>query len=349
MSANRDRNLVAEQFRNHKIAYLQLDPFGVCNGRCWFCPVRYRGNPSIGKAIMSPTLLEKVLGNIIEEREKADGLVVKNFGGFYTSHYNEVLLYRHFDRLLELCRRYRLCFLVLSNGLPLTRERVDQIHEYRDVVNGICLNIPAFEAEVWAKRSGIGIKHFDPLVANVSYAMMRLSDMVSNKQFSIQVNGVTEHSFGDRGGWLEKGEDFPADMDLDPDDGELATQERIAKILFPGANTYTMPSLIDRAGLLSHVMSNKKAIVRNLMNGDPSRPVIGCGQDIEIGGRPIGWLHVNSAGDAFLCCNDFDFEFRIGNFLNHKLREFWGSETHVERIEAAYNTICRGCVSAIYG
>ena len=268
---------VKEQFETYKIHQMQLDPYGVCNARCWFCPVKYKGNPTNGKEVMSPELLEKIIKNLIDEREKPDGLVHKNFGGFYTAHYNEILLYPHFEELLQICQKYRLCFMVLSNGVPLTPEKIDLIIKYKGVVNGICLNIPAFEPEVWSLRSGINIKQFDKLISNINYAMEQLPDMVKNKSFSIQVNGSNNNSFSDKGGWLDKGPEFPTDMDLDPITGELATQTNKARELFPGLQIFDVPSLIDRAGLLDHIMTNKEAIKRNLQRGDETKKVIGCG------------------------------------------------------------------------
>jgi len=340
--------MIREQFKTHKIHQLQLDPFGVCNARCWFCPVKYRGNPDNGKEVMSVELLEKIIKNLIDERERPDGLVHKNFGGFYTAHYNEILLYKHFEELLQLCQKYNLHFMVLSNGVPLTPDRVDLINKYKGVVNGICLNVPAFDAETWSKRSGINIKQFDKLINNINYAREHLSDMVQNKSFSIQINGANENSFGQRGGWLEKGPEFPDDMDLDPLRGELAAQHLLARELFPDMQIFTVPSLIDRAGLLDHVMTNKDAIKRNLQAGDDSRKVIGCGNGREVGGRPIGWLHINSRGEAFLCCNDYDMEVVFGDFRTQELRDFWGSDSHIEKIEQAYATKCRSCASAIF-
>jgi MoaA/NifB/PqqE/SkfB family radical SAM enzyme len=339
---------IQESFQKFKINQLQLDPFGVCNAKCWYCPVKYRGNPDSGKEVMSVELLEKIIKNLVDEREKENGLVAKTFGGFYTAHYNEILLYKHFEELLQLCQKYSLCFMVLSNGIPLTPERVDLIVKYKGVVNGICLNVPAFEAETWSKRSGINIKQFDKLISNINYAREKLPDMVVNKSFSIQVNGSNEYSFSDKGGWLDKGVDFPSDMDLDPINGELATQTKIAQEFFPYMQVFSVPSLIDRAGLLDSVMTNKNAIERNLKANDPTKKVVMCGNGREVGGRPVGWLHVNASGDAFLCCNDYDFDFKFGNFKTQELADFWGKEEHIAKVEESYNTICRNCASAIF-
>ena len=343
-----NREYVLEQFKIHKISQMQLDPYGVCNAKCWFCPVRYEGNPSEGKYTMSPELLEKILSNLIEEREKEDGLVSKSFNGFYTAHYNEVLLYKHFDVLLELCRKYKLYTLILSNGTTLTPERTDLIKKYPDVIVGICLNTPAFEPETWSKRSGFKVEMFDTLINNITYAYNNLPDMVKGKSFSIQVNGVNKYSLKENGGWLTKGESFPNDIDLDESTGELRTQANIARSLWPDLNVFEVPSLIDRAGLLDNVMTNKDAIVEFAQKKDQNKKVIGCGNGREVGGRPIGWVHVNSRGEAFLCCNDYHFDFKFGDFQTQKLSDFWGKEDHVNKILQSYETICTNCASAIF-
>lgn len=343
-----DFNKIKNEFNKHKISQLQLDPYGVCNAKCWFCPVKYKGNPVEGREVMGPELLEKIIKNLIDEREKPNGLVSKSFNGFYTAHYNEVLLYPHFEELLKLCRKYKLVTMVLSNGIPLTPDRVDLLKEYQDVLSGICLNTPAFDAETWSKRSGINIKQFDKLISNIKYAIEQLPEMVNRKAFSIQINGSHELSFGDKGGWLEKGPQFPLDMDLNVQTGELVQQKKKAEELFPGVNVFTVPYLIDRAGLLDEVMSNKPAIEKNLMKNNKDKKVIGCGNGREVGGRPIGWVHVNAVGKAFLCCNDYDMEVQFGDFKTQELKDFWGNDEHIKKIEESYNTICRSCASAIF-
>ena len=343
-----DFDKIKNEFNKHKISQLQLDPYGVCNAKCWYCPVKYKGNPIEGREVMSVELLEKIIKNLIDEREKPAGLVSKAFNGFYTAHYNEILLYPHFEELLKLCRKYKLVTMVLSNGVPLTRDRIDILKKYQDVLSGICLNTPAFDAETWSKRSGINIKQFDTLIDNITYAVEQLPNMVKNKAFSIQINGVHDLSFGDKGGWLEKGEQFPTDIDLNVQSGELVQQEKKARELFPNVNIFTVPYLIDRAGLLDEVITNKHAIERNLMKNNQNKKVIGCGNGREVGGRPIGWVHVNATGKAFLCCNDYDMEMQFGDFKTQELKDFWGNDSHIKKIEESYNTICRNCASAIF-
>lgn len=339
-------DLVRSQFAQHRIGQMQLDPYGFCNAKCWFCPVKYKGNPEHAREHMSVDLLYKIISNLIQERSRPDGLVSPGFGGFYTAHYNEVLLYRHFEDLLRICQEFKLCFMVLSNGIPFSPENADLISRYPGVVNGICLNIPAFEPELWSRRAGMNVKLFDRLVSNVRYVMQKFPHMVKMKTFSIQVNGSNEYSWLDRGGWLTKGPEFPNDMDLTPFTGELASQAQRARDLFPGVQVFEVPSLIDRAGSLDHIMTNKDAIVKFLQKGDATKKVVRCGNGFEIGGRPVGWIHINSIGQAFLCCNDYDMDVVVGDFKTQELRDFWGKEEHIRLIAESYETICRTCASA---
>jgi hypothetical protein len=230
----------------------------------------------------------------------------------------------------------------------MTPEKTDLIKQYPEVITGVCFNTPAFEADIWSKRSGINIKQFDKLINNIKYATENLPDLVRGGALSIQVNGVNENSFSDRGGWLDKGLEFPTDINLDQYQGELITQANLARKIFPGVQVYEVPSLIDRAGLLDNVITNKEAIKRNLQGYNENKKVIGCGNGIEVGGRPIGWVHINAAGDAFLCCNDYDFDFKFGNFKTQELRDFWGTEEHINLVQKSYDTICRNCASAIF-
>lgn len=319
-------------FKRHKIQKLQLDPYGVCNAKCWFCPVSYKKTPEKSKQIMSPTLLKKILNNLIYERDRVDGLVDKKFGMIYTSHYNEILLYPHFEELLKLCRELKLCIVVLSNGIPLTKDKVDLISEYKDVVNKVCLNIPAFEAETWSKRSGINIKQFDKLISNINYAQSKIKSRI----LSIIINGVNTNSLIN----IEQKEDFPIDMDLDNTSGELAIQKKLANQLFPNIPIAINSNLLDRAGSISNVMVNKDIL---------NKPIVGCNNDGNIGGRPVGWLHINASGESFLCCNDYEMDITFGDFNNQELRDFWGSEYHQSKIKELYKTVCSRCSEAYYG
>src|SRR4030095_495084 len=143
------------QMIEQKIVHAQIAPNGICNSKCWFCPVAYVPNPERGKKVMPIELFESVIKQLVENRGK---LVSENFNYIYTAHYNEVLMYPHFQEMLEVLRKYKLGTMVLSNGTPLTKSRIDIIKEYTDVVWGICLNMPAIEPDVWATFTGMSSK-----------------------------------------------------------------------------------------------------------------------------------------------------------------------------------------------
>ncbi len=320
--------IIEESFKTHKIRNMQLDPNGSCNAGCWFCPVRYKGNPEFAKNHMPVELLEKIMSNLIEERSREDGLVDKAFNGFYTAHYNEVLMYRYFEDLLKLCRKYKLIFMVLSNGTTLTKSKTDLLVEYKDVISGVCLNVPCFEPELWSKRVNLPINTFNSLVKNINY-------FIENHpmKISIQVNGWSSQN-----DWLQKGQNFPQDMQ----DDENERQFNIAKEMFPTANVFKMIHLIDRAGDIKDVITNKHAIDKYY----GGKRVVGCRNSYETGGRPVGWIHVNANGQCFLCCNDVEMEMIVGDLKSQNLRDFWGKPEHVQLIKKSYETICTNCASA---
>jgi pyruvate formate-lyase activating enzyme-like uncharacterized protein len=45
----------------YKIAMAQIDPNGLCNAGCWFCPVAYSPNPELGRKNMPIDVLENIL------------------------------------------------------------------------------------------------------------------------------------------------------------------------------------------------------------------------------------------------------------------------------------------------
>ena len=333
------RNSITQQLRHWKIEQAQIDPFGYCNAKCWFCPVKYSPNPPEGKVQMPIELFEKIIDDMLSEKSKDNGIVSKKFNGIYTAHYNEVLLYKYFEKMLEVLSKRNLYTMILSNGINLTPEKIEIIKKHERIISGICLNIPAFEPELWEKRSGINQSRFPQLIENINYARTHLSGMVARKAFSIQVNGIDETSKYQNNGWLEIGFGAP---DFRPNENEQQLQ--LAKSMFPEVNCFKVPHLIDRAGKLHQlgIISNKKAIDKHLKKSE----VVGCFHGDEIGGRPFGYLHVNAAGDLFLCCHDYDFETSFGNITNTSLQDVWFSEKHVDVIEHSFKNFCNNCASS---
>ena len=336
--------VIKENLSKYKITDAQIDPFGFCNAKCWFCPVRYQKNPPHAAKHMPVDLLDKILSELVKEKEKPNGVVEANFGHFYTAHYNEILLYKHLDEMLYLAKCYGLKTMILSNGVNLTEEKVEILQRHKDVISGINLNIPAFEDGLWQERSGVTRYDFDHVRQNVLRTMEAFPEKTANGTFSIGVNIPTAPYMEENGGWIEMLENAPR-IDLDPLTGESPTQVALGKSLFPGLAVYPMESIIDRASKLKEhkVISNAKSITRDKGSG---KKVVGCNDGRM--GRIYGWLHVNSLGETFLCCNDYDFDYTFGNMNDSTLDEIWRSDAHAEMIERALGSICVSCTRAIW-
>lgn len=326
-----------------KIRFLQLDPFGFCNAKCWFCPVKYIGNPESGKTTMSPDLLSRILEDVVKERNDNKGIVSMSFKFVYTSHYNEVLLYKHFGYLCKELLRHKLLHMILSNGVTLSKDRVEEICEYRDSVAGIALNIPAFDAATWAERTGFKEAMFDKLVENVQYATKRLASLDKPLSLSIQVNGINEQSLHTT---IPGEKSFLYIKDVQTD---LQNQVEKAKALFPTASIRAHPYLVDRVGFLpKDILSNEEHMKSRQAK---IRKVIGCSNTVggaSQKGRPFEWLTVNAAGKAFMCCDDYNFDYVIGDMNTQSLRDFWGKPEHAFVIKRAFSNMCKKCTSAVF-
>lgn len=328
----------------NKISMAQIDPNGLCNSECWFCPVAYSPNPEIGKKNMPIEKLEDILRQLVEGKGE---FVDNNFNFIYTAHYNEILLYKHFEEMLGLFRCYGFQTIVLTNGTPLTRAKTDIIKQYKDVVYGICFNTPSANAERWSKMVNMPEKMFERLKDNISYAIEQLPEMVAEGRISVQVNGMNQMSLTEYGGWLDMLPNAPK-INLDPETGSLATEVKEFKEMFPELSIYGMPSLIDRAGHLDkhQVITNIKGIQTYAKQNKTK--VIACGNGIEVGGRPKGWIHINANGDMFICCNDYDFESIYGNVNEKPIKDIWMSKEHLDMIDKSFNSLCRTCAAAVW-
>lgn len=318
------------------IKLVQLDPNGLCNAGCWFCPVAYASNPEIGKK----TMPVETIRNILDQLKAGMGIFVDpSFGFIYTAHYNEVLLYKHFEEMLQLFREYKVGTMVLTNGIPLTKEKVDIIKQYQDVVWNIHFNIPSANADTWSKMTGMNSKIHSKVMANVRYAI----DSLNPDRISMQVNGVQESSTPSKGGWMTLLDKAPQ-FNLDDSTGDTAVALKELQILFPEIKITINSSLVDRAGYLdkSEIVSNHEAIQK--IKGDKTR-VIGCN---NMGSRPDTWLHINANGDVFICCNDYDFETVFGNIYSSSIQDIWGSSERLAMIENSYKNLCTTCVHAVW-
>lgn len=311
------------------IENVQLDPYGYCNSKCWYCPVRYEGNIKSYNRHMSIELMDNILTQLISNK----GTVVSdNFYHCYVSHYNEILLYKYFDEMLELFRKHKLMFMILSNGVPLTEDKIKKISEYQDVISGISLNIPSIDKEIWMKYTNQSETDYNCLMNNLSMVDQYLYNYINNKSFSIGVNGLNRSSLYDNGGWV----DLLPDMIDYNIDNELDNNFIEIKNKFPMINVFKVPDLIDRAGMLHNhnIFSNYRANLRYKKN-----KVIGCIN----GNRIQSWLHINSLGECFLCCNDYYYKSIFADLKTDKLLDFYNSSEHQQKIKHHYNTMCLKC------
>lgn len=184
---------------------------------------------------------------------------------------------------------------------------------------------------------------FADLKLNIERTMEAFPAHTENGAFSIGVNIPTELVLFKNGGWMELLEDAP-NIDLSPT-GESFQQVALGRSLFPGLNVYPVESLVDRAAILTNhkILDNSKAI--NRQKGDKEK-VINCSNGAT--GRIYGWLHTNALGEAFLCCNDYDFDYTFGNFNDSDLETIWLSDEHASMIERALGAICVSCASAVW-
>ena len=331
---------IRSRLKAYQIQRLAIDLFGFCNAKCWYCPVKYIPQPEAGMKQMPIEDVEKIFRKLIVERETPNGVVSPDFELFLTTHYSEVLLYKDFEKLLELAKHYGLKTFVLSNGVNLTPDKLDIINKYTpSVIQEIALNIPAYEnAEVWSKRSGFPAKRFDDVMTNLKNLHDHPVTRKLQGRVKLIVNGVNELSF--KTGSLKKGPKFEElGIDLDMQTGEHQRQVDIATKLFPKFDI-EKSDLIDRTGLIGQYITEEEYMKDRMKN----RTVVGCN---NWGDRNYEWLSVNSSGDAILCCNDYNFDYIFGNILEQELSEMWHSEKHVATIDRAYNNICTKCSASV--
>ena len=320
------------------IKVVQLDPNGLCNAKCWFCPVAYGGNPKIGQKNMDFDALK----NIIEQLDAGKGdFVDPNFNMILNAHYNEVLLYPYFKEMIQLYKQYGLKTILFSNGTTLNKEKIDFISDNLDVFFGITFNVPSAFEEQWALYTGLNIKLFEKLINNLQYASTKF-------KFSVQVNGVQEESFVENGGSIKVLGKAPH-LNYDPINGDVAKSINKFKELLPEAFIFSDVHLNDRSGKLkeNEVLSNQEAI--KLQTNNFNKKVVGCaGGEWNAMSRAEDWIHINANGDVILCCHDYDFETIYINIKDKFLKDIWNGQERKEMIKKSYNGFCKSCKYAVW-
>jgi len=145
----------------------QLDPNGICNNKCWFCPNKYTEMDKKYKVTMPINILEDIVRQFSERDDK---FIWKHACHIFTANYNEVILYKHFAEMLNIFKENLFYTPLLSNGIALTPDKTDIIKKYEKVVAGIHLNIPAGNAEDYERYTGQKPEVFQKLVNNIKFS-----------------------------------------------------------------------------------------------------------------------------------------------------------------------------------
>jgi radical SAM protein with 4Fe4S-binding SPASM domain len=319
------------------IKYINIDPNGLCNAKCWFCPVAYVGNSKENKNNMSLETME----DILKQLDMGRGIFVDPFTDLVNNpiHYNEVLLYPHFKEMLDLHRKYKIKLIVFTNGVNITKEKTDIIKNYPDVVMQVLLNVPSIEPEQWSKFTGFNIKLFDKLVENIKYVEEQLAPNYDPGNLYLMVNGISEKSLSKNGGWLNVLSNAPV-YDMDEKTGTHAQIVNKMKETFTNLNIVSRSNLSDRTNVLSelNIISNQIAI-KDKNKGK----VIGCGFKY-----PDEHIFISATGNVYLCCADFGYETVYSNIKDKSIKEIWQSQERQDMIKKSYDGICRTCLRAVW-
>lgn len=329
----------------YMIKAVQLDVNGLCNSSCWFCPVAYAGNPK--SAIRDMPLLE--IENIFKQLTAGKGdFVDPDLVTVYSANYNEVLLYKDFDGMMDLYAKYKFKTNILTNGVNLTRSKTKLLLKHKDSIQGILLNIPSSDPETWSKYVNMNVKLFNKVIENVKY-FIEENDRLDKPIFiHLMINGINNLSLTENGGWLDLLENAPK-IDLDVQSGDLAKEYNRFKDIFPTLSISTAHHLYDRAAHLEtyKIMTQGPAIEKYLM--PKGNKVVGCNGGLGVRSRTNEWIHINPNGDLFICCADYDFETIYGNAFDKSIKEIWHSKDRSDMVQEAYSNMCRSCSAAVWG
>lgn len=322
------------------ITTAQIDPNGLCNSKCWFCPVAYEPNPKNARMNMPLETIDNILKQL---HEGIGDFVDPNYGYFWPSHFNEVLLYPQFEEMLEIYKKYNFPIVLFSNGVNLTPDKVDIIKKYPNIVAHMTLNIPSAFPEQWAQYTGFNIKVFDKLINNLNYANKELKTFFQGQSFTIQVNNFNEDSLIENGGTIKLLNNAP-DINLNNNNGDLINTVNKFKSLYPDIFIITDNALVDRTSYLKNAKIFSNSEYLNKINNNGLKKVIGCKEK-----RAEHFLHVAANGDVFLCCCDYNFETVFGNIYDKTIKEIWNSMERKQMVEKSFSNFCTKCDYALWG
>lgn len=313
------KNKIYNYIKANKIQIVTLDPNGLCNSKCWYCPVRYKGNPKEFIHQMPIEQVEKILINI---RNSSCGGNVRDFT---MSNFNEVFLYKDFKKLMILLEKYNFYVTIMSNATTLNEEIIDILYNSK-IIDYIDLNIPTLDKEEWKKKTELSDSIYEKLIENLNI----LHDKIDSK-FRVHIN-------------MHNMEDNPYNSKFKnailDDHYKINEYFNNMRLKYPKFKITSITGLIDRCGILSDHSVYKD---RNVYDLHKNEKVIGCSFSIKKVSKLYNLISINSKGDLFLCCNDFDMKYIIGNVLEQSLDDIWYSDKHVDTMIEMFENYCHRC------
>jgi MoaA/NifB/PqqE/SkfB family radical SAM enzyme len=330
---------------DYLIKAVQLDVNGICNSSCWFCPVAYAGNP---KSAIRDMPLSEIENIFIQLTEGKGDFVDPKLSIVFSANYNEVLLYKEFDAMMDLYAKYNFQTNILTNGVNLTKSKTDLLIKHRNSIQGILLNVPSSDPETWSKYVGMNIKLFPKVIDNIKHFIEENNKLENPIFIHLMINGINEMSLTENGGWLDLLENAPK-MDLSLESGDLKKEYDRFKLIFPGLSISSAHHLYDRAAHLEtfKIMTQRFAIEKYLK--PKGGRVVGCNGGLGVRSRTNEWVHINANGDLFICCADYDFETVYGNAFKSTIKEIWHSKDRSDMVQDSYSKMCTSCSAAIWG
>ena len=245
----------------------------------------------------------------------------------WLSSYNDILLDVLLRDRLSILRKHKKSFHVLTNGIGILKNS-ELIHSYRDVINGLTVNLPAGNPMDYSRYTKNDASLFDQIIEGLILLYEKSPDYYK-KVVTIVVNG----SYDD--------EIARSQMKYKLPDNDTNNQINLLRKIQPFKVNDARP-LCDRAGLLRkvNIIDNQAEGVRELWKLPVnSVKASGCNG----GNRLNAWIHINSKGDLYTCCQDFLEKYVYGSLLTSSLEELLTSHSREEMNELTLQNLCTQC------
>lgn len=312
------------------ITQIQLDPNSYCGSKCWYCPVRFinRRNPHV----MTKEEFELVLNKI---KEGVDESIISPSFTLWTSSYNDFLLDPILEEKLKLLRKFGYRTTILTNGIMLSKT-LYIINNYRDVISGYSIDLPAGNSKDYEKYTGNPKDIFDTIIKGVTDLYLLDPDYY-HKVVSFGVNGVYDSN-------LQKAQLVsPYEKMFSSGDTDKQVEQLKEKLPFFEDRIFPIKGLCDRAGYLSSFSINNSCQENRPYWNFPLGSIpTACNN----GDRFNKWFHISSTMKVYVCCQDYLELYEFGDLATQSFKEIYISEKRSNVIELAKQTLCTKCCFA---